>query len=154
VLLTGTVVRKVAGAADGPALLTTMLKLTFCPAATLLGTAVCVLERSAESITLTVVMLALLAVFESGVPLASVAVSEMTVPEAVVPGTSTVSVNVSDAPAPNVRFVQLIVPDAPTAGVVHAHPVGDVNERNTIPPGKASARTTSAAAMGPMTTKR
>jgi hypothetical protein len=60
-------------------------------------------------------------------------------------------VNVADAPDANVTAVHVIVPPAPTAGVVHenAGPLFCDSETNVISPGNVSLSATSWAASGP-----
>ena len=53
------------------------------------------------------------------------------------------------APAASEGIVQVTVPAAPTAGVVHVQPPGLTRERNVVPAGSVSERDTVVAALGP-----
>jgi hypothetical protein len=64
--------------------------------------------------------------------------------------TSTTSVNVRDAPFASEAAVQVIVPVAPTAGVVQVNGEGWVIERKSSEDGSVSVMTTFAAASGPL----
>lgn len=117
------------------------------------GVAVFVTARSAWPLvaTTTVAVAELLDGFGSGVADAILAVSVITVPEAVVPLTLTVTVKVVDAPTANVGIVQEIE----VVGVGQLHPVvPDVTttETNEVLPGsgRASVNASPLAAVGPL----
>lgn len=78
----------------------------------------------------------------------TVAVFVRTVPEARPGSTATSSVKI---PEPTARdaIEQLIVPPAPTAGVVQLQPPGADSEVNAVPAGRVSLHVTSVAGSGP-----
>jgi hypothetical protein len=56
----------------------------------------------------------------------------------------------ADDPEARLEMVQLILPVAPTAGVVHVHPAGVEIEANVVLAGTASVKLTFEAAPGPL----
>src|SRR5690242_17209929 len=52
-------------------------------------------------------------------------------------------------PTAMLAFVQVMVPPAPTAGVVHDQPAGEESATNVVPAGSVSERLTLAAELGP-----
>src|ERR1043166_9498192 len=69
------------------------------------------------------------------------------VPDAVVVLTCTCGVNVALAPTASEAMVQVIVPPAPTAGVLHDQPAGGVMLRKFVPAGRGMDTDTFAAAL-------
>ena len=78
------------------------------------------------------------------------AVFEITVPLATPAPTFTTSVNVGALPFVTVASVAVIVPVAPTSGVVTLHPAGAVNDTNVVFAGTTSLRLTVVASLGPL----
>jgi hypothetical protein len=117
----------------GPLFVTVSLNVTRPPGTTGSGDAATVTARSALPVATTVVVVddVLFEVFESGVVLDTVAVSVITVPDAVPGLTRTCSGKLRDAPlATGVADEQLIAPVPPTAGVMQVHPAGGVSDWN------------------------
>lgn len=112
------------------------------------GVSVLVMARSAIGFTVVVAVCELLAALGSLVVELTVAVLLM---EAAAPADGvTTSVNVADAPLARLGFVQVTVPFAPTAGVVHVQPAGGASETKFTPAGSASLSEALAAADGPL----
>ena len=65
-------------------------------------------------------------------------------------GALATSVTTTLAPSARVAVVQVIVPPAPTAGVVQFVPAGALSETNVMPAGSVSAMTTPCAVDGPL----
>lgn len=111
--------------------------------------AVLVTPRSAEVATVLVFVAVLLAGSGSAVDELAEAVFEIVEPPGAAAFTFTTSVNAAVASA-NDELLQLTVPGAPTAGVVHDQPAGDVSETNVVPAGNASLRVALCAGFGPL----
>src|ERR1700758_2366604 len=77
-------------------------------------------------------------------------VSVICVPLTVAGETCTINVKVPDAPFATSGFVQLMFPDAPTAGVGHAQPTGAVSDWKVVLPGIASLNEALIASSGPL----
>ena len=71
------------------------------------------------------------------------------VPAAVSAGMFAVSAKLAVAPAGIVALLQLIVPPAPTAGVLHVKPGASASETKVVAPGSVSLSATFVAAAGP-----
>src|SRR5436190_23953833 len=106
------------------------------PAVTGSGESVLVTDRSADVFTVVVAVAELFAVLGSNVDALTEAVL-LIVPPAV--PVFTTRVNTPEAAGATDGFVQLTVPPAPTAGVVHDHPPGDARETKVVPAGRVSA---------------
>jgi hypothetical protein len=100
--------------------------------------------------TMVVTVETLFSSVRSSVFVVAVTVFVNSVPEAVLPGMLPVSVIVVEPPAGYETLLQLIVPPAPTAGVVQVSgvPVCDT-ETKVIVPGSVSETSASSAASGP-----
>lgn len=122
--------------------------MTFAPAVTGSSTSILVTERSALSGFTVVLAVAVLfaGVGSFGVALI-VAVLLMEGTEA--PVVATTSVKTSLAAAATDGFVQLTVPLAPTAGVLHVHPTAAANETNVVLAGSGSLRVAEVPGPGP-----
>ena len=108
-----------------------------------------VIERSALVPTAICELALLFVAFGSPVVVATVAVSVMTVPMAVLVFTFTVTTNVPVAPLARVAMVHVMVPVAPTAGVTQTHPAGVGYETKVVFVGTTSVNETVVAAPGP-----
>jgi hypothetical protein len=112
-----------------------------------LGEPVFVTDKSAWPLPTVVIAVPLLFVgVESEVTEETVAVFVI-VPLALVL-TITTSVK-TELPGASDAAVQEMVPFAPTAGVVHVQPAGDVSDTNVVPAGSVSDIATVAALLGP-----
>ena len=120
------------------------------PEATVVGTAVLVVIRSAwvASATTSAAVALLFAELGSVTEELTVAVSLIAVPGGVVPITCSFTVNVDD-PVANVRLLQLIVPGLPSVGVEHDHPLGMGREKNVVFGGVVSVKEAPIAVLGP-----
>lgn len=120
------------------------------PGVTGLGDPVLVMLRSycPADATVTFAVALLLEGFESGVAVEVLAVSEITVPEAVPDATFTTSVNVDVAPGASVPIVHVTFPPEPGLGQLHTVPVC-ANEKNVVFVGTVSLNVTVVAAEGP-----
>jgi len=139
-------------AADGPLLVTPWVKVMLPPAATEVGEATLVVMKSAwvAPATISVALAALLLVLGSGVEELTLTRSLITVPGTAAALTLTAMVKVAD-PAAKLRFVQVMEPEAPTAGVVHDHPVGSVPmEEYVVFAGVLSVSFAATAVLGPL----
>jgi methenyltetrahydromethanopterin cyclohydrolase len=124
--------------------------VTFVPAVTGSGVSVFVTLRSAEPTPTVVTAVAeLFAGTGSAVVDDSVAVFVMTVPE-LSDGSVCTTIVKKSAVTPKLAFEHVIVPVAPTAGVVHVHgPVVD-SDTNVVPAGSVSVKLALAALLGPL----
>lgn len=115
------------------------------------GDALFVIERSDSEVdTVLVAVEELFALFGSVVADVAVAVLLMVVPLAAAAFTCTTRLKAADDPARTVPFVAVTVPEAPTAGVVLAHPAGAVNDTKVVLGGRASLNETVVASLGPL----
>lgn len=122
------------------------------PAATEVGEATFVVIKSAwvAPATISVALAALLLVLGSGVEELTLTMSLITVPGVAVPLTLTTMLKVAD-PVAKLRFVQLMEPVAPTAGVIHDHPLGSVPiEEYVVFAGVLSVSFAATAVLGPL----
>ena len=122
------------------------------PAVTGFGLADSVMLKSAcvAEATAMLTVLELSVVLVSRVAEPPVSVSMMMVPAANPVLVFTTTENVPTAPAATLGLVQLIVPVAPTAGVVHVHPVGGVMDWNVVLVGTVSVKVAVVQALGPL----
>ena len=104
--------------------------------------------RSADAWTVVVAVPPSLPGFGSEVAEEAVAVFESTVPLATVAPTLTVSVKTA-LPTPRLGVEHDTVPPAPTAGMVQDHPTGDASDTKVVPTGSGSVSDTVAALLGP-----
>jgi hypothetical protein len=111
-----------------------------------------VISRSACGLAVPVDVALLLAGFGSVVEVLTAAVLEIVVPLARLLGVCRTIENVALAPLTNVVVVQLTVPVAPTAGVVHVKgdPAFCVSETKVVPAGRGSTIETLCASLGPL----
>jgi hypothetical protein len=91
----------------------------------------------------------LFALLESGADPATVAVLLMGVPGVVAGSMTTLSVNVATPDAIIEAIEQVIVPLAPTEGVIHDHPPGEEREEKRSGGGRTSVIVTPGASLGP-----
>ncbi len=96
-----------------------------------------------------VVVAELLAELGSAVLELTEAVLEIVVPSVTAAPTLTTRVKTAVAPELKLEFVQVIVPVAPTAGLVQDQPVGAVIDLKVVFVGTVSVRVTLLAALGP-----
>lgn len=125
--------------------------MTLLPAATVVGTAVLVVTRSAcvDNATTSVAVAVLFAGLGSDAEEVTVAVSLTAVPAAVPAVTFTVRIKVED-PVPKVLLLlQVMGPALPTVGVEHTHPLGGGRETNVVFGGVVSLKTAFVAVLGP-----
>ena len=80
----------------------------------------------------------------------TLAVSEITVPDAVPAATCRTGLKVAVAPAASKAIVQVMVPALPTLGVEQDQPAGVVIDTNVVLAGSVSVKLTEAAAAGPL----
>ena len=116
------------------------------------GASVLVIERSAEVVTVTVVVAVAELLVEVGsevTELLTVAVLEMVVPSAVAGVTWTTMVKLAGAPLARDDVVQLTVPVVPTGGVVQDQPAGGATDWKVVCDGSGSLMVTATAAVGP-----
>ena len=92
----------------------------------------------------------LFALFGSSVDDVTFAIVLIVAPFDVASGTVAANVYGFDAPLVNVAIVQVIVPLAPTAGVVHDQPLGGVNEVNVAGAGSVIVNVAFVASFGPL----
>lgn len=118
------------------------------PLTAVAGAALFVTPRSAEVVTVVVAVALLFAA--TGSPLAELAftVPLSTVPATTFGATATVRVNTS-LPTARLGWLQLIVPPAPTAGVVQDQPDTAGSETKLSPAGKVKLQFAAAAGSGP-----
>jgi hypothetical protein len=106
-------------------------------------------DRSARSATVADAVALLLAGLGSSVAEETAAVLEMRVPAAAAESTRTVRENSALPPMSSAAAVQKMGPAAPTAGVEHVQPAGELRDWNVVPAGTVSERETVAAGSGP-----
>ena len=135
-------------AGSGPAFATVMTYVMSSPATTDAGPLLT--TETSTSVTMT---LHVAASFSSVGSLSAVtiAVFVYVVPDSVSAGTAVVSVKTASAPAASVAAVQVIVPPAPTAGVVQFNvgPLSWTSDTNCRSPGMVSCSVTFSASPGP-----
>ena len=119
------------------------------PATTESGLAMAAIYRSADVVTVLVVVPDSLPGFTSAVDEPTIAVFVRTVAAAVAGATATVSVKTA-LPTPNEGCEQEMAPAAPTAGTVHDHPPGDESDTKVVPAGSVSVSAADAAWLGPL----
>ena len=112
------------------------------------GDAVLVVDKSAAPETVVVAVPVSLPGFGSVVADETVALFEITVPEATEAPTFATSVN-TELPTANEPLLQLIAPTLPTPGLVQLQPLGEMSETNVVPAGKVSVINAEAATLGP-----
>ena len=124
--------------------------MTLLPAATEDGDATFVVTRSAwvARATTSAAVAVLLAELGSEIAELTVAVLLTAVPAAVPAVTFKATLKLAE-PAAKLGSVQLMVPVAPTAGVVHDHPAGGVTDTNVVFAGVVSVRLAVVAVLGP-----
>ena len=122
-------------ASEGPALSTVIVYVMLLPAVTGSGESVLVTDKLADAFTVVVAVAELLPAAGSNVDEPTEAVL-LIVPPAV--PVFTTSVKTPDAAAATDGLLQLTAPAAPTAGVVHDQPPGDVRETKVLPGGSVS----------------
>lgn len=121
----------------------------FALAATGLGVPLFVTARSHSTESGVTAVVLLLAEFGS---LVVAETEELAVMEAAVTVAGTLTTTMMSAAEPAVKLValQVIVPVAPTAGVVHVHPEGAMTDSNVVLVGVASVKTTADEVAGPL----
>src|SRR5215470_14395486 len=110
----------------------------FAPAVTGDGAPELATTRSTSEFAIVVVVVVLLALVGSLVVEETVEVAVIVVPIAVAAFTFTITEMFTVVPAAMLGFVQVTVPVAPTAGVVHDHPAGTRTPWNVVFVGVAS----------------
>ena len=129
--------------------MTTVVKTTFGPPGTAEAGPVLTIERSAEADAVPDVELVLLPGVGSFVVVATVAVFVSTVPMGTEAGSFTTRVKTAGTDGAKDASVHEIVPPAPTAGVPHDQPPGEVSDTKVVTPGRGSVRLAETAVDGP-----
>jgi hypothetical protein len=120
------------------------------PAATGLGIPLLVMAKSHVTFRLVVTVVLLLALLGSEV-VAETAEVAVIGPTVTVDGTFNTTTMSAEVPEPRFALsVQVMVPVAPTAGVVHVHPAGASTDWNVVFAGVAWVSETPVAAAGPL----